>query len=290
MKEKIKSEIQRLIKAYSPIQSAEGKYKVEAYNEVLSFINSLEDTEKDFGIKNVEPVWHDANNVPTKKELCLIMHDSNNGLTLNNVEVVIANPLARRFVTCSYPHKTGKQYTVQGETPIQVDVYHSCRDYIPFSDVDKWAYISDLFNLNNSQEEPVSENTQFAQMADKYEQQVLIGEYQMQESVANHCRLSYYLGLKDGAQWQKANLWKDAQGDDLPEIDREVIVLVKSLPEYEDSLLKVAFAHRPPEYWEGKSIGTGEITRYEPMRYDKGQWSKPAVVWWLDVELPKEEE
>lgn len=84
--------------------------------------------------------------------------------------------------------------------------------------------------------------------------------------------------------------WKSADGDDLPEIDREVIVLVKALPEHEDSLLKVAFAHRPPEYWEGKSIGTGEITRYEPMRYDKGQWSKPAVVWWLDVELPKEEE
>ena len=96
--------------------------------------------------------------------------------------------------------------------------------------------------------------------------------------------------FKAGAQWQKANLWKDAQGDDLPEIDREVIVLARALPEHEDSLLKVAFAHRPPEYWEGKNIGTGEITRYEPMRYDKGQWNQPAVVWWLDVKLPKEEE
>lgn len=43
MKEKIKSEIQRLIKAYSPIQSAEGKYKVEAYEDLLSFIESLEE-------------------------------------------------------------------------------------------------------------------------------------------------------------------------------------------------------------------------------------------------------
>lgn len=43
MKEKIKSEIQRLIKAYSPIQSAEGKYKVEAYEDLLTFINSLEE-------------------------------------------------------------------------------------------------------------------------------------------------------------------------------------------------------------------------------------------------------
>lgn len=231
--EKIKAKIERLKESLpwgscaSQI-SMECNCKNEAYNEVLSYIDSLSDTEKDFGIKNVGTVWHDANNVPTKKELCLIMSDSNNGFTLNNVEVVIANPLARRFVTCSYPHKTGKQYTVQGETPIQVDVYHSCRDYIPFSDVDKWAYISDLFNLNNSQEEPVSENTQFAQMADKYEQQVLIGEYQMQEFVANHCRLSYYLGLKDGAQWQKEQMMKNSDfinevewGDDIHKLFRE---------------------------------------------------------------------
>lgn len=128
------------------------------------------------------------------------------------------------------------------------------------------------------------------------------------EEVANSCSSCIYLEevlsdddkevlkerlvntFKAGAQWQKENLWKNAQGDDLPEIDREVIVLARALPEHEDSLLKVAFAHRPPEYWEGKNIGTGEITRYEPMRYDKGQWNIPAVVWWLDVKLPKEEE
>ncbi len=43
MKEKIKSEIQRLIKAYSPIQSAEGKYKVEAYEDLLTYIDSLKE-------------------------------------------------------------------------------------------------------------------------------------------------------------------------------------------------------------------------------------------------------
>ena len=172
--EKIKAEIERLKNEL--VQEAEKGYKSEfdegrisAFEDMIVYINSLEDTEKDFGIKNVEPVWHDANNVPTKKELCLIMSDSNNGLTLNNVEVVIANPLARRFVTCSYPHKTGKQYTVQGETPVQVDVYHSCRDYIPFSDVDKWAYVSDLFNLNNSQEEPVTDGCTYYINKDYFE-------------------------------------------------------------------------------------------------------------------------
>ena len=158
--EKIKAEIERRYEYWKEKElnshSIESESRMSECNHLLSMVVSLSDTEEDFGIKNVGTVWHDANNVPTKKELCLIMSDSNSGLTLNNVEVVIANPLTRRFVTCSYPHKTGKQYTVQGETPIQVDVYHSCRDYIPFSDVDKWAYISDLFNLNNSQEEPVS--------------------------------------------------------------------------------------------------------------------------------------
>jgi len=107
------------------------------------------------------------------------------------------------------------------------------------------------------------------------------------DSEGNPCCYPAFIA---GAQWQKANLWKDAQGDDLPEIDREVIVLVKSLPEHEDSLLRVSFAHRPPEYWNGKNIGTGEITRYEPKRYDNGGWNQPNVVYWLDVELPKEEE
>lgn len=39
-REEIKSEIERLIKSYSPIQSSEGKYRVEAYKEVLDIINS----------------------------------------------------------------------------------------------------------------------------------------------------------------------------------------------------------------------------------------------------------
>lgn len=39
-REEIKAEIERLIKSYSPIQSSEGKYRIEAYKEVLDIINS----------------------------------------------------------------------------------------------------------------------------------------------------------------------------------------------------------------------------------------------------------
>ena len=83
-----------------------------------------------------------------------------------------------------------------------------------------------------------------------------------------------------GAQWQKENLWKPADGGDLPEIDREVIALLDSG--------KVVFAHRPPEYWDGKDIVTGKVTRNYPKTYDKGGWNIPDVKYWLDVELPKE--
>ena len=85
--------------------------------------------------------------------------------------------------------------------------------------------------------------------------------------------------FKRGAKWQKENLWKPADGDDLPEIDREVIALLDNG--------KVVFAHRPPEFWDGKNIITGKVTRYYPKTYDKGGWNIPDVKYWLNVELPK---
>lgn len=89
--------------------------------------------------------------------------------------------------------------------------------------------------------------------------------------------------FKAGAEWQKENLWKPADGDDLPEVDREVIALVEENEHY-----KVVFAHRPPKYWDG-NILTGKVTRYEPKRYDKGGWNMPDVKWWLDCKLPNKE-
>lgn len=79
-----------------------------------------------------------------------------------------------------------------------------------------------------------------------------------------------------------SNLWKPADGDDLPEINREVIALVEEFGHY-----KSVFAHRPPEYWDGKNILTGEVTRYYPKRYDKGNWNQPNIKWWLDCDIPK---
>ena len=91
-------------------------------------------------------------------------------------------------------------------------------------------------------------------------------------------------GFREGAEWADKTAWKPADGDNLPEIDREVIAIIK-----ENDHFKVAFAHRPPEYWDGRNIITNEVTRNYTKRYDKGKWNQPNVKWWLDLELPKME-
>ena len=94
--------------------------------------------------------------------------------------------------------------------------------------------------------------------------------------------------FKAGAKWQKDNLWKPADGDDLPKYDSEVVVLIQPYP-LENSEYAVSFAHRPnPDGWDGKSISTGKVEHYTPKTYDKGGWNIPDIKFWLDVELPKE--
>lgn len=89
----------------------------------------------------------------------------------------------------------------------------------------------------------------------------------------------------DGALWQKEHLWKDAQGDDLPEIDKEVIALIEAFGHY-----KVIFAHRVDENAGIHTSIDGKPLVLHPKRYDKGGWNTPDLKFWLDCELPKMEE
>lgn len=121
------------------------------------------------------------------------------------------------------------------------------------------------------------------------------------ETAANEFAFKNHSWLKDalptlvavesferGAKWQLANLWHDAQGDDLPEIDREVIVLTQPYP-LERSEYAVCFAHRPyKKGYLGKSLVTGNIETYYPETYGKGGWSIPDVKYWLDIKFPNE--
>ena len=93
--------------------------------------------------------------------------------------------------------------------------------------------------------------------------------------------MAYDKGMADAREQMMKNIWKPADGDDLPEIDREVIALLDNG--------KVVFAHRPnPDGWDGKSLTSGKVEHYTPKTYDKGGWNIPNVKYWLDVELPKE--
>ena len=73
----------------------------------------------------------------------------------------------------------------------------------------------------------------------------------------------------------KESCWHDAQGEYLPEIDREVVVLYQPYP-LEGSEFAVTFAHRPNDKCCGYTIE----------RYGKGRWNIPNVIYWLDSELP----
>jgi len=84
---------------------------------------------------------------------------------------------------------------------------------------------------------------------------------------------------KQGMEWVLDHLWKDAQGDDLPQIDREVIVLDKDG--------KVSFGHRPNKKgYLGKSLLTNNVETFYPHTYGKGGWNIPNLKYWLDVEIP----
>lgn len=85
------------------------------------------------------------------------------------------------------------------------------------------------------------------------------------------------------------NILKDADGDDLPEYEREVIVLLDKwngvdLAQY----MRVGFAHRPdPKGWDGKSLTTGKVEHFDVKTYGKGGWNGPGIKYWLDLDLPK---
>lgn len=84
-----------------------------------------------------------------------------------------------------------------------------------------------------------------------------------------------------GAEWADShqNHWHDAQGDDLPPTDKEVVVLLDNG--------KVCFAHRPPYSYAGMA-SNGDIEYFYPKHYDKGGWNIPNIKWWCDIDLPKE--
>ena len=73
--------------------------------------------------------------------------------------------------------------------------------------------------------------------------------------------------------------WHDAQGDNLPEYGREVIVLERR----NHGGYRVCFGHRP----NPKEYVVIDGKKCFAKTHDKGQWSLPDLAYWLDVELPE---
>lgn len=167
------------------------------------------------------------------------------------------------------------------EEPVSIDFEHELykafgqvKDFTLGMRIAKWFY-----DMGKNNQEHVSED---------------LGEYiselskQFQEvSFAKLSRIAVSV-----AKWQKSNILKHADGDDLPEIDREVIALEGIIDQTANDCFcgyKVVFAHRPTkEGYDGKSIATGVVEHYTPKTYGEGGWNIPNIVYWLDIELPKE--
>ena len=158
---------------------------------------------------------------------------------------------------------------------------------------DIYSYIDDLLNLDNFcnfrknlQEEPVGEELEEAAL-------LHLSKYYDTSIIWDEDKKCVVRDFKAGALWQKEHLWKSADGDDLPEIDREVVAFQETFPTDVDapSLFKIVIAHRPnPKGYDGKSIATGKVEHYTPKTYDKGGWNISNVVLWLDLNIPNLEE
>jgi hypothetical protein len=79
------------------------------------------------------------------------------------------------------------------------------------------------------------------------------------------------------ARWADSHpQWHDAQGDNVPEYGREVIVIGRDG--------KVFYGHRP----DPKEVTMVEGKPYHAKTYDKNGWNWPDIALWLDVEVPDE--
>jgi hypothetical protein len=78
--------------------------------------------------------------------------------------------------------------------------------------------------------------------------------------------------------------WHDAESDDLPPIDEEVIALNKRG--------RISFAHRPnPEGYDAQRITLGIVEHIDVQTYGKGGWNWDGVRWWMPCpQIPSENE
>ena len=166
------------------------------------------------------------------------------------------------------------------------DVKNKLPKVISRTDLDEYAYqcaydMSNDWAIDNPTWHDVEDACKLgAKWQEKQDQSTI-------ELAEDHAMLA---GMNKMEEQIMKNLWKPADGDDLPIIDREVIVLTQPYP-LVNSEYTVSFAHRPnPDGWDGKSVTTGKVEHYTPKTYGKGGWNIPDVKFWLDCLLPNMED
>ena len=246
-----------------------------------------------------------------KEEPVSILHNASKKYPLTGKEIIVL-----RDDKIYYGKYIGGFYRyVRAEIQLTCDMAqtYAIIDYL--TKEDKWIYVEDLLNLsnvertvNNWKEEPVSEDLgeyinelskQFPEVsfAKLSRIAVRVAKWQKEQFEKNYTdlckgiatakgiavKMAYDKGMDDAKEQMMAHLWKHADGDDLPEIDMEVIALIEAFGHY-----KVIFAHRVDENAEIHTSIDGKPLVLHPKRYDKGGWNIPNVKWWLDCSMPKE--
>jgi hypothetical protein len=102
-------------------------------------------------------------------------------------------------------------------------------------------------------------------------------EYIQSDSVAAGNEILAFGDFINGAKWADSHpRWYDAQGDNVPEYGREVIVIGRDG--------KVFYGHRP----DPKEFIMIDGKPYHANTHDKNGWNWPDIALWLDVEIPNE--
>jgi len=259
-KEKIRAEIERQLNKWMLSSTVEGYYKCKLCHELLSFVDSMQEEPKDKckGCNNVKGC---ITCIDGSEWAHYEYTDENKSITQADSYVKAHKDICDRKEPVSDIDFEQELYKAFGQV----------KDFTLCLKIAKWFY-----NMGRNHQEPVSEELEEA--AKKAATQTIGG---VEKFFWND-----YHKFKAGAKWQKNHLWRPADGDDLPEIDREVIAIL----DYDFGHYKVVYAHRPnPDGWNGTNIDTGEKEHFEPVIYDKGGWNQPHVLYWLDTKLPYEE-
>lgn len=123
-------------------------------------------------------------------------------------------------------------------------------------------------------------------MSDLINRSIIIEELKRQEKIDTDYGSNVYDVCEDLISFvenAKLNLWKDAEGDDLPDYDRRVITIRNY---HSDPFVCTSRRVSPEGYFVNNPDNKEEKILIHPNSYGKGNWNCPGIALWLDLEIP----